>query len=106
MGLNSVLVNNIILLTILLLLVASVGVVLIRNSINLLLLVEVIFLASNLNFIVLGWWFNDLTGQVISLFILAIAAAETTIALSIIVLGFQFSVLSYSSIQPGGVGTK
>ena len=103
MGLNSVLVNNILLLTMLLLLVASVGVVLIRNSINLLLLVEVIFLSSNLNFIILGWWFSDLTGQVISLFILAIAAAETTIALSIIVLGFQFSVLSFSG-QPGRVG--
>jgi NADH-quinone oxidoreductase subunit K len=102
MGLNSVLANNILLFTIMLLLVASVGVVLIRNSINLLLLVEVIFLSSNLNFIVLGWWFCDLTGQVISLFILAIAAAETTIALSIIVLGFQFSVLSYS-VRPGGV---
>jgi len=94
MYLSSILVNNILLLTLLLLLMASVGVVLVRNSINLLLLVELIFLASNLNFIIFGWWFGDLIGQVVSLFILAIAAAETTIALSIIVLGFQFSVIA------------
>ena len=94
MAINSILVNNILLLTILLVLVASVGIVLVRNSINLLLLVEVIFLASNLNFIIFGWYFFDISGQVLSLFILAIAAAETTIALSIIVLGFQFSSLT------------
>lgn len=43
----------------------------------------------NLNFILFSVYFDDLTGQVFSLFILTVAAAESAIGLAIIILYYR-----------------
>ncbi len=60
-----------------------------RHIINLLMSIELILLAVNINFIAFSADFHDLTGQVFSLFILTIAAAEAAIGLAILVVYFR-----------------
>lgn len=56
-----------------------------RNIIIILMSVELILLAVNLNLIAFSAFLGDLTGQVFSLFILTVAAAEAAIGLAILV---------------------
>jgi NADH-quinone oxidoreductase subunit K len=56
-----------------------------RNILIALMCIELILLSLNLNFILFSVYFDDLTGQVFSLFILTVAAAESAIGLSILV---------------------
>jgi NADH-quinone oxidoreductase subunit K len=60
-----------------------------HNTIVILLLVEIIFLAASLNCIVASYFFDDLVGQVFALTLLTVSAAELAIALSIIVLQYR-----------------
>ena len=43
-------------------------------------------LSGNINFIAFSYFLNDLTGQIFSLFVLAVAAAEAAIGLAILVI--------------------
>ncbi len=60
-----------------------------RHIISLLMSLELILLSVNLNFITFSADLYDLTGQVFSLFILTIAAAEAAIGLAILVVYFR-----------------
>lgn len=61
------------------------GIVLNRNNLLVILMsIEVMLLAINLNFITFSIQFDDLVGQICSIFILSIAAAESAIGLAII----------------------
>jgi NADH-quinone oxidoreductase subunit K len=60
-----------------------------HNTIVILLLVEIIFLAASLNCIVASYFFDDLVGQVFALTLLTVSAAELAIALSVIVLQYR-----------------
>lgn len=60
-----------------------------RNVIMLLMCVELIFLAVNMNFIAFSHFLNDIAGQIFVFFILTVAAAETAIGLAIVVLLFR-----------------
>ena len=60
-----------------------------KNVIVILMSVELILLAVNINFIAFSTHLNDLSGQVFSLFILTVAAAETAIGLAILVVYFR-----------------
>jgi NADH-quinone oxidoreductase subunit K len=60
-----------------------------RHIINLLISIEIILLAVNINFIAFASGMCDLAGQVFSIFILTIAAAESAIGLAIIVIYFR-----------------
>jgi NADH-quinone oxidoreductase subunit K len=57
-----------------------------KNIIVMLMSIELMLLAVNLNFIIFSVYLDDLFGQVFSLFILTVAAAESAIGLSILVI--------------------
>ena len=48
--------------------------------------IELILLSVNINFIAFSYFLNDLTGQIFSLFVLTVAAAEAAIGLAILVI--------------------
>ena len=48
--------------------------------------IEIILLAVNINLIAFSHFLNDLTGQIFSLFVLTVAAAEAAIGLAILVI--------------------
>ena len=60
-----------------------------RNIIIILMSVELILLAVNINLVAFSSFLGDLTGQVFSLFILTVAAAEAAIGLAILVTYFR-----------------
>ena len=60
-----------------------------KNLIVLLMAIELMLLAVNMNFIAFAHYLNDLAGQVFVFFILTVAAAESAIGLAILVLLFR-----------------
>ena len=60
-----------------------------RNLIVLLMSVELMLLAVNMNFVAFSTWMGDAAGQVVVFFILTVAAAEAAIGLAILVLLFR-----------------
>lgn len=56
-----------------------------KNVISLLMSIEVMLLAVNLNMVAFSAFLRDLVGQVFTLFILTVAAAEAAIGLAILV---------------------
>tara|TARA_B100001540_G_C15444065_1_gene478025 strand:+ start:97 stop:408 length:312 start_codon:yes stop_codon:yes gene_type:complete len=62
-----------------------------KNVIVILMSVELILLAVNINLVSFSIFINDLSGQIFTLFILTVAAAEAAIGLVIIVVYFRNS---------------
>ena len=60
-----------------------------RNVIILLMAIELMLLAVNLNFVAFSSFLGDISGQVFVFFILTVAAAESAIGLAILVLLFR-----------------
>ena len=60
-----------------------------KNIIIILMSVELILLAVNINFVAFSTYLGDLVGQVFALFILTVAAAEAAIGLAILVVYFR-----------------
>lgn len=60
-----------------------------RNIIIVLMAIELMLLAVNLNFIAFSHYLNDIAGQVFVFFILTVAAAESAIGLAILVVLFR-----------------
>ena len=60
-----------------------------KNIIVLLMCVELMLLAVNINFIAFSHFLGDLSGQVFVFFILTVAAAEAAIGLAILVVLFR-----------------
>lgn len=60
-----------------------------KNVIILLMAIELMLLAVNMNFVAFSFFLNDLAGQVFVFFILTVAAAEAAIGLAILVLVFR-----------------
>ena len=60
-----------------------------RNLIVLLMAIELMLLAVNMNFIAFSHALGDLSGQVFVFFILTVAAAESAIGLAILVVLFR-----------------
>lgn len=60
-----------------------------KNVIIILMSVELMLLAVNVNFVAFSHFHGDLVGQVFALFILTVAAAEAAIGLAIIVVYFR-----------------
>lgn len=60
-----------------------------KNIIIILMSVELILLAVNINFVAFSAYLGDLVGQVFALFILTVAAAEAAIGLAILVVYFR-----------------
>ncbi|HEY4078631.1 MAG TPA: NADH-quinone oxidoreductase subunit NuoK [Rhizomicrobium sp.] len=60
-----------------------------KNVIIILMSVELILLAVNINFVAFSTYLGDLVGQVFALFVLTVAAAEAAIGLAILVVYFR-----------------
>jgi len=60
-----------------------------KNLVILLMAIELMLLAVNLNFIAFSHYLGDITGQVFVFFILTVAAAESAIGLAILVVVFR-----------------
>jgi len=67
-----------------------VGIIYNRRSIIIVLMcIEIILLAVNLNFLIISAYLDDITGQIFSLIILTVAAAESAIGLAILILYYR-----------------
>lgn len=60
-----------------------------KNLIVLLMAIELMLLAVNLNFIAFSYYLGDIAGQVFVFFILTVAAAESAIGLAILIVMFR-----------------
>ena len=60
-----------------------------KNVIVILMSVELILLAVNLNFVAFSAALHDLAGQIMTMFVLTVAAAEAAIGLAIVVVYFR-----------------
>ena len=85
-----ILINHYLILSSLIFLLGVIGIFLNRkNVINILMSIELILLGVNINFIAFSYFSSDLVGQIFSLFILTVAAAEAAIGLAILVVYFR-----------------
>ena len=62
-----------------------------KNLIVILMCIELLLLAVNINLVSFSIFLNDLNGQIFTLFILTVAAAEAAIGLAIIVVYYRNS---------------
>jgi len=60
-----------------------------KNLVVLLMAIELMLLAVNMNFVAFSHYLNDISGQVFVFFILTVAAAESAIGLAILVVLFR-----------------
>ncbi len=60
-----------------------------KNVVILLMAIELLLLAVNINFVAFSYYLNDIAGQVFVFFILTVAAAEAAIGLAILIVLFR-----------------
>jgi NADH-quinone oxidoreductase subunit K len=60
-----------------------------KNIIVILMSIELLLLAVNINFVAFSAYLGDLVGQVFAMFVLTVAAAEAAIGLAILVVYFR-----------------
>ncbi len=60
-----------------------------KNVIIILMSIELMLLAVNINFVAFSAFLNDLVGQVFVMFVLTVAAAEAAVGLAILVVFFR-----------------
>jgi NADH-quinone oxidoreductase subunit K len=72
-----------------------------RNLILLLMCVELLLLAANINFVAVSRYLGNIDGQVFVFFVLTVAAAEAAIGLAILVVLFR----KKNSINVTDIGT-
>jgi len=82
-------------------LIGVLGIILNRKNILLILMsVELLFLAVNINFIVFSVFLDDVVGQIFAVYILTVAAAESSIGLAILVAYYKIrNSIAVESIQ-------
>jgi NADH-quinone oxidoreductase subunit K len=82
--------SRILTLNLILFLVGLLGIVLNRRNVIIILIsVELMLLAINLNLIVCSIYIDDMLGQVFALLVLTVAAAESAIGLAILVIFYR-----------------
>lgn len=71
-----------------------------KSLIRVLISIEVMLLSINLNFVTFSAHLNDLAGQVFTVFILTVAAAEAAIGLAIVVIYYRrWGTIDVQNIQ-------
>ena len=60
-----------------------------KNVIIIMMSIELMLLAVNINFVAFSSFLNDMVGQVFTMFVLTVAAAEAAIGLAIVVVFFR-----------------
>jgi NADH-quinone oxidoreductase subunit K len=69
--------------------IGAAGVFLRRNLITILLSIEIMLNAVNLSFVAFGRYGGDLDGQIITFFVMTVAAAEAAVGLAIVIALFR-----------------
>ena len=89
---NEVTLENYLILAAIIFTIGIIGIFLNRkNLIVILMCIELLLLAVNINLVSFSVFLNDLNGQIFTLFILTVAAAEAAIGLAIIVTYYRNS---------------
>ena len=65
--------------------IGTAGVFLRRNLITVLLSVEIMLNAVNLTFVAVGRYLNTVDGQIITFFVMTVAAAEAAVGLALVI---------------------
>ena len=60
-----------------------------KNVIIILMSIELILLAVNINFVAFSSYLHDISGQIMAMFVLTVAAAEAAVGLAILVTFFR-----------------
>ena len=60
-----------------------------KNIIVILMSIELILLAVNINFVAFSTYLNEISGQIMAMFVLTVAAAEAAVGLAILVTFFR-----------------
>jgi NADH-quinone oxidoreductase subunit K len=81
--------NHFLLLSGVLFAIGTAGVFLRRNLITVLLSIEVMLNAVNLTFVALGRYQGNVDGQIITFFVMTVAAAEAAVGLAIVIALFR-----------------
>jgi len=81
--------NHYLVLSAILFSIGTAGVFLRRNIITLLLSIEIMLNAVNLTFIAAGRYFGSVEGQIITFFVMTVAAAEAAVGLAIVIALFR-----------------
>jgi NADH-quinone oxidoreductase subunit K len=81
--------NHYLFLSALLFSIGTAGIFLRRNLITLLLSVEIMLNAVNLTFVALGRFNGSVEGQIITFFVMTVAAAEAAVGLAIVIALFR-----------------
>ena len=88
--------GNFIIVSVTLFTIGLVGFLVNRKNILLLLLaLEIMLLAVNINFVVFSVFLDDLLGQVFTLIVLTVAAAESALGLAILIVYYR----TYTSLK-------
>lgn len=83
-------INYILSVTSIVFFIGLIGIVLNRKNILIIIMsIELLLLAVNLNFAALSIYLDDITGQIFILFILTIAATESAIGLAVITVFYR-----------------
>jgi NADH-quinone oxidoreductase subunit K len=69
--------------------IGTVGVFIRRNIITLLLSIEIMLNAVNLTFVAVGRYFGSVDGQIITFFVMVVAAGEAAVGLAIVIALFR-----------------
>jgi NADH-quinone oxidoreductase subunit K len=82
--------GNFIIVSVILFIIGLVGFLVNRKNILLLLLaLEIMLLAVNINFVVFSVFLDDLLGQIFTLIVLTVAAAESALGLAILIVYYR-----------------
>lgn len=81
--------NHYMLLSALLFTIGVIGVLIRRNVIMVLMCLELIFNAANINLVAVARYTPDLTGQIFSIFSITVAAAEVAVGLGLVIALFR-----------------
>jgi len=81
--------NHYLVLSAVLFSIGTAGVFLRRNIITLLLSIEIMLNAVNLTFVAVGRYLGTVEGQIITFFVMTVAAAEAAVGLAIVIALFR-----------------
>lgn len=81
--------NHFLILSGILFSIGTVGVFLRRNLITILLSIEIMLNAVNLTFVAAGRYLNTVDGQIITFFVMTVAAAEAAVGLALVIALFR-----------------
>src|SRR6185369_4821893 len=81
--------NSYLMLSAVLFSIGTVGVFLRRNLITILLSVEIMLNAVNLTFVAAGRYLGTVDGQIITFFVMTVAAAEAAVGLALVIALFR-----------------